>query len=326
MNIRSIFLSLCAIFMVMPAQAAPDNQLLDNTVSLLQKLAVWCVNSVPWLDNPLGKRFAEFVISVLLALALAGMVWHLISNMMERYLDGTYKDGVKVVRSARVRTLFPMFRHGLKIVMIIIMVLVVMSEMGIDVTPLLAGAGVLGIAVGFGSQALVKDFLTGLFIILEDSISVGDYLTIGSHTGTVEMMTIRTIKLRDNHGGLHVLPFGEVTSFINHTKDYAYALVDIGVSYDGNLRHIIATLRDLGEQLCADPEFGPMIIEPIEVLGLESFNDSSITIRSRFKTLPQDHWAVRREFSLRLKERFDAEKIEIPYPVVKNILVKPENT
>ena len=189
-----------------------------------------------------------------------------------------------------------------------------LSELGLDIAPLLAGAGIAGLAIGFGAQSLVKDVITGVFILLEDSITVGDVVNVGGHSGVVEGMTVRTVRLRDLSGNVHVVPFGEVQTVLNMTKDFAYALIEAGVAYKEDVDEVIGVLKEIGDEMCEDEEFGPMIMAPLEVMGLDSFGDSSVNIRVRMKTRPIKQWSVRREYHRRMKRVFDERGIEIPFP------------
>jgi small-conductance mechanosensitive channel len=192
--------------------------------------------------------------------------------------------------------------------------LIVLSELGVNTAPLLAGAGVVGLAVGFGSQALVKDLITGLFILLEDSVAVGDVATVAGHTGVVEAISIRTIKLRDLQGSVYSVPWSEVTSVINLTKDFSYYLLDVGVAYRENTDEVVAVLKELAEEMRSEAAFESSMPEPIEILGVDRFADSAVIIRARIKTPPLQQWRVGREFNRRIKLRFDELGIEIPFP------------
>jgi small conductance mechanosensitive channel len=183
----------------------------------------------------------------------------------------------------------------------------------------MAGAGVIGVAIGFGSQTLVKDFLTGLFIILENTIAVGDNIKIGEHGGVVESIAIRTVRLRDANGALHIIPFSEITRLINQTKIFSFAVIDIGVAYDSNLRLAMNVMRDVGVKMTRDAAWQDVILDEPEVLGIEQLGDFSITLRCRIKTKAGKQWDVKREYMLRIKERFDIENIEIPFPTVMHI-------
>jgi len=178
----------------------------------------------------------------------------------------------------------------------------------------MAGAGVIGLAIGFGSQALVRDIITGLFILIEDTIAVGDVVTVGGHTGLVEDLSIRTIRQRDVAGTVHTVPFGDVTSVENLTKDFSYALLDIGIAYREDTDVVSKILQEICEDLQADEDWGEKILEPIHVMGVQELADSAVIIRSRIKTEPIMQWSVKREFLRRVKKRFDQEGIEIPFP------------
>ena len=224
------------------------------------------------------------------------------------------KDGETIERSQRVRTLLPLLRNLMMIVLAVLVVLTVLSEIGINIGPLLAGAGIFGLAVGFGAQTLVKDVIRGLFILLENSISVGDVVSVGGHSGVVEAMSIRSIRLRDVGGVVHLLPFSEVTTVANMTRDYAYALFDIGVGYREDVDEVMEAIRATGEEIQADPKFAADIVDEIEVMGVQSFDDSAVVIRARLRTKPRKQFAVRRAFNRLLKMRFDKLGIEIPFP------------
>ena len=200
------------------------------------------------------------------------------------------------------------------VVLSALVVLVVLSELGVQIGPLLAGAGVLGLAVGFGAQTLVKDVITGLFILIEGTISVGDWVEVGGHEGTVESLSIRTIRLRDSAANVHTVPFSEVSSVLNYTKDFSYAVLNIGVAYRESVDEVMAVIAGIGEEMMEDAELGPDILQPIDVQGLNSLDDSAVVIRARIKTRPGRQWAMRRAFNRRMKNRFAELGIEIPFP------------
>src|SRR3954463_2036523 len=180
---------------------------------------------------------------------------------------GTDRYGTRIERSARVRTLLPLLRNAVMVLLITVVSLVTLSEFGVNIAPLLAGAGVIGLAIGFGSQTLVKDVITGLFILFEDTISVGDVVDVGNgHSGLVEAITIRTIKLRDMAGGVHSIPFSQVNSVLNMTKDFSYYVLDIAVAYGEDPDGVVGIIKDLGAELQATPQFGRVILEPIEIM------------------------------------------------------------
>ena len=191
---------------------------------------------------------------------------------------------------------------------------VILREIGIDVKPILAGAGILGLAVGFGAQELVRDFISGFFILLENQISTGDVAVINGTGGLVERIELRTIKLRDFSGVVHIFQNGKINSISNMTKEWSAMVFDIGVAYKEDPDKVIQIMTEVGNELQNDEAFGSKIIEPIEVFGVNEFGDSAVVIRARFKTKPIEQWNVGREYRKRLKKAFDAKGIEIPFP------------
>ncbi len=185
---------------------------------------------------------------------------------------------------------------------------------GLDVAPILAGAGILGLAVGFGAQNLVRDLISGFFIILEDQIRLGDVAVINGTGGLVEIITFRTISLRDFSGVVHIFPNGAINTLSNMTKDWSAFVLDMGVAYHEDTDRVVEVMKRVGEELRSDLTFGPKMIEPIEVVGVENFADSAVTVRARIKTKPLEQWNIGREYRRRLKQAFDAQGIEIPFP------------
>ncbi len=282
--------------------------------AVLMVLDIWIGEVFAWFATDTGRfvlsRFATVAFILLAALA----VWEFVTLMIERYLEQRDRSGAQVQRSARIRTLLPMMRNVVRVVLAVIVVLTVMSEFGVNIAPLLAGAGVIGLAIGFGAQSLVKDVITGTFILLEDAIAVGDVVDLGGHAGVVESMNIRSIRLRDLSGNVHLVPFGEVLALTNMSKGFAFALMDVGIAYREDVDQVIEVLREVGAGMQADEAYGQHIMEPLEVLGLDSFGDSAVIVRVRFKTQPLKQWMVRREFNRRMKRVFDERGIEIPFP------------
>ncbi len=222
---------------------------------------------------------------------------------------------------------------------IVVAVLMVLKELGVDIGPVLAAAGVVGIAVGFGAQQLVKDIINGFFILLDDQIRVGDVVQIADKGGLVENVNLRMITLRDLAGNVHFVRNGEITVVTNMTKEYSRYVFDIGVAYRENVDEVIEVIKLVDETLRNDMAYKYDILEPIEILGLDKFGDSAIIIKARTKTKPIRQWAVGREFNRRLKMKFDELNIEIPFPHTTlymgqdkdgsappmNLLIKQEN-
>ncbi|MGO8917370.1 MAG: mechanosensitive ion channel domain-containing protein, partial [Stellaceae bacterium] len=279
----------------------------------LALLQAWGFNTFAWFDTDAGRKVTGAVVSIATVLLGALVVWELFGSAIERYLNGVGVDGRRVARSARTRTLLPLLRTTVLIVLFTIVGLIVLSEIGVNIAPLLAGAGIAGIAVGFGSQALVKDVITGLFILLEDSLAVGEMVDVGNnHTGIVEAISIRTIRLRDPAGVLHTVPFSEVSSVRNLTRDYSYFVADVGVLYSVDPDRAIAVLREVADGMRQDPDWAPSIVEPLDVIGVDRFTDTAMVIRARLKTVPLRQFPVGREFNRRMKKAFDQHGIEMP--------------
>jgi len=210
--------------------------------------------------------------------------------------------------------LIPVIQTAINIGVVFVGGIIVLDRLGVNTTPILAGAGIVGLAVGFGSQTLVKDLINGLFILFEESIRVGDWATVGNQGGMVESVGLRTVKLRDLYGTVHVIPNSTIDSLSNYSKVFSRTVMDIGIAYREDVDEVMEILRELGEELQRDPEYGPSILEPLEIFGLDRFEDSAVIIRARFKTRPLKQWGVKREFYRRMKRVFDERGIEIPFP------------
>lgn len=195
-----------------------------------------------------------------------------------------------------------------------IVVIQVLDQVGIDIRPILAGAGIVGLAVGFGAQNLIRDVISGFFIILEDQVRVGDVAVINGTSGLVETITFRTIVLRDFAGVVHIFPNGTISTLSNMTMGWSAFVLNMGVAYKEDTDRVASIMRQVGEELQLDPAFGPKIIEPIEIVGVDNFADSAVVIKVRIKTKPIEQWSVGREYRRRLKKAFDVHGIEIPFP------------
>jgi moderate conductance mechanosensitive channel len=214
----------------------------------------------------------------------------------------------------RVNTLDRIFGYILSVVIVVVAVMLVLSEMGISIAPLLATAGVVGIAISFGAQSLVKDYFTGFVMLMENQIRQSDVIDIANKTGTVEEVTLRYVRLRDGDGAVHFVPNSAITTVTNHSRDFAYSVVEIGVAYNVNLGHVYQVVKQVGAQLRMNPEYKQKTIDDIEILGVNQLGDSSITLRLRMKVQPSEQWGIRRALLAALKEAFEANGIEIPYP------------
>jgi len=278
-------------------------------------LQAWGADIFGWFASALGRQVAGSAVSIGTVLVVAIVVWELFSSAIERYLAAVDDEGRPVPRSPRFRTLLPLVHTAMMVLIVAMAGLIVLSEIGVNIGPLLAGAGIVGIAIGFGSQALVKDIITGLFILIEDTLAVGEVVDVGNgHAGVVEGISIRCLKLRDVEGTVHTVPFSDVATVKNLTRDYSYYVADISVAYREDTDEVVDVLREVAEQLKADPAFGPFMLAPLEVIGLDRFEASAVIIKVRLKTVPSRQWPVGREFNRRLKKAFDAKGIEMSAP------------
>jgi small conductance mechanosensitive channel len=260
------------------------------------------------------------LLQVAVILVLITLAYQVTSFIIRRLIAREVDEDDPVVRrlrQQRVKTVATLANHVILVVFVIVGALTVLSTVwDIEIGPILASVGVLGLAVSFGAQSLVKDIITGTFMLLEGQFGIGDVIAVGDAAGAVEKITLRTTVLRDIRGAVHIIPNGEITRVTNLTKAWSRAVLDIGVSYRADVDRVIAVLKEEGERLQLDPEWGQLLLDAPEVLGVETFADSAVVIRMLARTLPEKQWSVARELRRRIKIRFDAEGIEIPFPHV----------
>ena len=260
-----------------------------------------------------GLAFTLF--NVVIILALSWLALRLsrkgLARLRARMQEGALADFERV---KRLNTLEQVFRYAIAVIITLVTGMLVLSELGISIAPILAAAGVLGIAIGFGAQSLVKDYFTGLFLLLENQVRQGDVVEIAGKGGLVEEMTLRYIRLRDYEGSVHYVPNGTIDSVTNRSRGFAFAVIDIGVAYREDIDEVYAVMREVGAALRADPEFATKIEDDLEIAGVDKWADSAVVIRCRFKVRPLEQWGIRRAYLYRLKKAFDAADIEIPYP------------
>jgi len=277
-------------------------------------LETWGLDSLDWFNQgTLGRRLIDTLISIASTLVIALVVWEAANSAIQRRLTRISRDA-QAARSARVRTLLPMLRTVLGAVILVVVVLNALAQLGLNVAPLLAGAGVVGLAIGFGSQTLVRDVITGIFLLLEDAVAVGDVVTLGGLTGVVENLSIRSIKLRATDGSVHIVPFSAVTTVTNQTRDFAFAVLDVTVAYTEDTDHVVQALKDIGAEIRAEPKWKLLIRDDIDVWGVDKLADNGVSIRARVKTEPSSRWPVVREFNRRIKMQFAERGIVIPRP------------
>jgi small-conductance mechanosensitive channel len=319
----------------LPARAATYVPLTKGVISLLiiaagllALLEVWGVDALAWFaGGTLGGRLLGTLLSIGLTLLLALAVWEVANTAIQRRLARLSRDS-HAARSARVRTLLPMLRTVLGGAIVVFVVLNALAQLGVNVAPLLAGAGVVGLAVGFGSQTLVRDVITGVFLLLEDAVAVGDVVQLGGLSGVVEHLSIRSIKLRAQDGSVHIVPFSAVTTVTNMTRDFSFAVLDVTVGYGQDPDAVIDALREIGKEIRGEPKWSVLVRDDIDVLGVEKLADAGLLVRARVKTEPSARWNVGREFNRRILQGFAARGIQIPRPqpmvMVERAPPKPE--
>ena len=243
-------------------------------------------------------------------LLFAWLIWILADTAIHHALTRSRKG----LANARAQTMMPLIRNVLFAAIFIIALIVALANMGMNVTPLLAGAGVIGLAIGFGAQSLVADLITGLFIIIEDSLAIDDYVDVGGHLGTVEGLTIRTVRLRDIYGIVHTIPFSEIKSIKNYSREFGYAIFRVAIPYNMEIDDAIKLMREVGQKMRSDPLQRRNIWSPLEIQGVESFESGSAILRARFKTAPIKQWEVSRAFNLSLKRHLDEAGLDLATP------------
>jgi len=269
-------------------------------------------NGQNWLINELPGLLIALVLFFLAFKIVGFSLKKLKRTLINRAAKNDKVDTIEAEK--RIITLTNIIHGLIKITLWVIFVMIILQKFGINIAPILAGAGIIGLAVGFGAQELVRDFISGFFIILENQIRSGDVAIINGTGGLVENIEFRTTTLRDFSGVVHTFQNGKINTISNMTKDWSAMVFDIGVAYKENPQAVMDIMKQVGEELQNDPDFKDKIIEPIEIFGLDKFADSAIIIKARLKTLPIQQWTIGREYRKRLKYAFDKHNIEIPFP------------
>jgi small conductance mechanosensitive channel len=262
-------------------------------------------------DGEIVMRNTLRVLGIWLLAWLAHRVVRLTANRIEQSVDDG-DDSITTLREKRGRTMSQLLRSVGRVAILTIAVLLTFNVF-INIAPILAGAGILGLAISFGAQSLVRDIISGFFILLENQFAVGDVIEAAGKSGVVEKITMRVVVLRDLEGTMHVIPNGEMKVVSNKTRGWARAVVDVSIPYTEDVDRIIQVVRDEAAQFSTDPVWGLQLDGPVEVLGIEELRDNSVVIRTLLKTQPGSQWNVAREFRRRLKNRFDREAVETPF-------------
>ncbi|WP_265532659.1 mechanosensitive ion channel family protein [Pseudomonas saponiphila] len=284
-------------------------------------LRVWGMSLIRFTEGD-GHEVSVKLFSLAGTLIFAWLIWILSDTAVHHALTRSRKG----LANARAQTMMPLIRNVLFVAIFIIATIVALANMGMNVTPLLAGAGVIGLAIGFGAQSLVADLITGLFIIIEDSLAIDDYVDVGGHLGTVEGLTIRTVRLRDIDGIVHTIPFSEIKSIKNYSREFGYAIFRVAIPYNMEIDDAIKLMRDVGQKMRTDPLQRRNIWSPLEIQGVESFESGSAILRARFKTAPIKQWEVSRAFNLSLKRHLDEAGLDLATPRMSIQVITPGST
>ncbi len=272
---------------------------------MLDKLQKWVVGELPGL-------LIALVIGII-ALKVIGFSFKKLKKTLIKRAAKSRKTS-PVEAEKRINTLIAIAQNVTAIIIWSVLIMILLKKVGVDIGPVLAGAGIFGLAVGFGAQELVRDFISGFFLLLENQVRTGDVAIINGTGGMVEKIELRTITLRDFSGVVHIFQNGKINSLSNMTKEWSAMVFDMGVAYKEDPDTVMKIMKEVGDELYNDPEFKEKIIEPIEVFGVDQFANSAVIIKARVKTQPIQQWTVGREYRKRLKYAFDKQNIEIPFP------------
>ncbi|QRM28676.1 mechanosensitive ion channel family protein [Microvirga sp. VF16] len=271
--------------------------------------------------DTLLTRLLRGALSAVVILLVADLIWQVTKTLIDRRLTRaqivTATNSGIASREARLRTLLPIFRNVIFAVLAVVAVLMVLSALGVEIGPLIAGAGIAGVAIGFGAQTLVKDVISGVFYLLDDAFRVGEYIQSGSYKGTVESFSLRSVKLRHHRGPVYTVPFGELGAVENMSRDWVIDKFQIGITYDSDLEKARKLIKNIGQDMAADPEFGPNIIEPLKMQGVEQFGEFAIQIRCKMTTRPGEQFVIRRKAFARIKKAFEDNGIKFAVPTVQ---------
>jgi small-conductance mechanosensitive channel len=284
-------------------------------------LRLWGFDFASLRGSPIYAIFSVFGrIAIILVLALATI--ELGQLGINRAFDRIAQRAQAPRRAAQIRTLGPVLSGLATTIVVILAAMMALSEVGVEIGPLLAGAGIVGLAIGFGAQTIVKDFLTGLFLIMEDSVSVGDVVKIGEFSGSVESMSLRTIKLRDFNGTLHIFPYSEAQVIHNQTKDFSFAVFEFPLDHNNDIARALELMKQTGDELRAEESFAGLIVSPIEIAGVDKVSEAGVVLKGRIRTAPGKQWSVQREYLRRIRLAFG--KADIQFTQTTTRLIAPE--
>jgi len=273
--------------------------------TILDKLVFWVINQ--------GPSLILIIILLVVSLKLLRVLIRRIKKILIH--QATKNENINTLEAEkRIITLMGILKGAGKLIIWLVFIMIFLKKLGVDIAPILAGAGILGLAVGFGAQELVRDFISGFFLLLENQIRAGDYGIINGTEGLVEKIELRTLTLRDTAGVVHVFQNGKINSLSNMTKEWSAMIFNIGVAYKEDVDQVMRIMQQTADYMMEDSTFKDKILEPLLIMGLDRFDDSAVVIKARLKTIPGEQWALGREYRKRLKKAFDENGIEIPFP------------
>jgi small-conductance mechanosensitive channel len=285
---------------------------------------IWSVNLMSMAERGLGQRISGALLGILVILLLSYMLWQFARTAIERTLhrEGglpaqlTDDEAVSTV-ATRLGTILPVVRVTLQVTILVVATLSILAALGIDIVPLLAGASIVGVAIGFGSQSLVRDIVSGIFFLADDAFRVGEYIEVGESKGTIEKISIRSLFLRHHRGPINILPYGEIKRLRNLSRDWVIDKMTIGITYDSDIEKARKLIKKIGQELAANPEYAGKIFEPLKMQGVEQFGDFAIQIRLKVKTKPNEQFVIRRKAFALIKKAFDENGIKFAFPTVQ---------
>jgi small-conductance mechanosensitive channel len=262
----------------------------------------------------------DVTLKTILILLAADIAWNVAKTYIDHRLgnhDATAGDDNLKARDQRLRTLLPIFRNSLAVFIVLVACLTILAGMGVQIGPLVAGAGIFGVAIGFGSQTLVRDVISGVFYMLDDAFRVGEYIQSGSYMGTVEGFSLRSVRLRHHRGPIYTVPFGELGAVQNMSRDWAIDKMTVNVTYDADIDLARKLVKQIGQDLAKDPEFAPIVIQPLKMQGVDSFGEFAIALKLKMVTKPGQQFTMKRRALLMIKKAFDENGIKIATPTVQ---------
>ena len=280
---------------------------------------LWRIRAASLAGSEAGTTIISGALNAIVILLVADLIWQVSKALITYRMGLASKEGAssdELARSGRLRTLLPIFRNALAVLIVTVTVLTILSGLGVQIAPLIAGAGIFGVAIGFGSQTLVKDVLSGVFFMLDDAFRVGEYIQSGSYKGTVESFSLRSVRLRHHRGAVFTVPFGQLGAIQNMSRDWVIEKMTVNVTYDSDVELARKLVKKIGQELAADPEFAADTLQPLKMQGIDSFGDSAIVLRMKLMTKPNGQFGIKRKAYMMIMKAFAENGIKIAVPTV----------